>query len=193
MADALRGSMDAAEYKHVCLGLLFLKYISDVFEEKHAALLAETAEGADPEDPDEYRAQSIFWAPPEARWPHLKAQARQSTIGQLVDDAMAGIEREGDGDRAGAGGAAVGGMGDHICEASTLATALDLIGRAYKLNLGAAPSMDPRSTSTSRTRWAGREASWHPEAKRRAVWRASSGSSAGCSPSASPSSSGGRS
>jgi type I restriction enzyme M protein len=94
MADALRGSMDAAEYKHVCLGLLFLKYISDAFEEKHAALLAEKAQGADPEDPDEYRAQSIFWVPPEARWPHLKAQARQSTIGQLVDDAMAGIERD---------------------------------------------------------------------------------------------------
>jgi type I restriction enzyme M protein len=94
MADTLRGSMDAAEYKHVCLGLLFLKYISDAFEEKHAALLAEKAEGADAEDPDEYRAQSIFWVPPEARWPHLKAQARQSTIGQLVDDAMAGIERD---------------------------------------------------------------------------------------------------
>ncbi|MBN8452783.1 class I SAM-dependent DNA methyltransferase [Accumulibacter sp.] len=94
MADALRGSMDAAEYKHVCLGLLFLKYISDAFEEKHAALLAEQAQGADPEDPDEYRALSIFWVPPEARWPHLKAQARQSTIGQLVDDAMAGIERD---------------------------------------------------------------------------------------------------
>jgi type I restriction enzyme M protein len=94
MADALRGSMDAAEYKHVCLGLLFLKYISDAFEEKHAALLAEQAQGADPEDPDEYRAESIFWVPPEARWPHLKVQARQSSIGQLVDDAMAGIERD---------------------------------------------------------------------------------------------------
>ncbi|MBN8509079.1 MAG: SAM-dependent DNA methyltransferase [Burkholderiales bacterium] len=94
MADALRGSMDAAEYKHVCLGLLFLKYISDAFEEKHAALLAEKAQGADAEDPDEYRAQGIFWVPPEARWAYLKAQARQSTIGQLVDDAMAGIERD---------------------------------------------------------------------------------------------------
>jgi len=94
MADALRGSMDAAEYKHVCLGLLFLKYISDAFEEKHAALLAEEDAGADPEDADEYRAQSVFWVPPEARWAHLKAQARQRTIGQLVDDAMAGIERD---------------------------------------------------------------------------------------------------
>jgi type I restriction enzyme M protein len=80
--------------KHVALGLLFLKYISDAFEEQHAKLEAEKAKGADPEDPDEYRALSIFWVPPEARWAHLKAQARQSTVGQLVDDAMAGIERD---------------------------------------------------------------------------------------------------
>jgi type I restriction enzyme M protein len=94
MADALRGSMDAAEYKHVVLGLIFLKYISDAFEEHHAKLVAEQAKGADPEDPDEYRAESIFWVPPEARWGHLKAQAKQPTIGKLVDDAMAGIERD---------------------------------------------------------------------------------------------------
>ena len=94
MADALRGSMDAAEYKHVVLGLIFLKYISDAFEEQHSKLEAERAQGADPEDPDEYRAQSIFWVPPEARWAHLKAQARQPTIGRLVDDAMAGLERD---------------------------------------------------------------------------------------------------
>ena len=68
MADALRGSMDAAEYKHVALGLIFLKYISDAFEEMHARLEAEQDEGADPEDPDEYRAENIFWVPPEARW-----------------------------------------------------------------------------------------------------------------------------
>ena len=68
MADALRGSMDAAEYKHVVLGLIFLKYISDAFEEQHDRLLADTRSGADPEDPDEYRALSIFWVPPEARW-----------------------------------------------------------------------------------------------------------------------------
>lgn len=94
MADALRGSMDAAEYKHVVLGLIFLKYISDAFEEKHSLLAAEKAQGADPEDPDEYRAHNIFWVPPEARWSHLKAQAKQPTIGQLVDDAMARIERD---------------------------------------------------------------------------------------------------
>ena len=94
MADALRGSMDASEYKHVVLGLIFLKYISDAFEEHHAKLAAETSTGADPEDPDEYRAKSIFWVPAEARWARLKAQARQPTIGRLVDDARAGIERD---------------------------------------------------------------------------------------------------
>ncbi len=94
MADALRGSMDAAEYKHVVLGLIFLKYISDAFEEAYAQLEAERGEGADPEDPDEYRAQSIFWVPPEARWPKLQSQARQSAIGQAVDDAMTAIERD---------------------------------------------------------------------------------------------------
>ena len=94
MADALRGSMDAAEYKHVVLGLIFLKYISDAFEEVYAQLEGEKEQGADPEDPDEYRAQSIFWVPPEARWPQLQAQARQPVIGQLVDSAMTAIERD---------------------------------------------------------------------------------------------------
>ena len=63
MADALRGSMDAAEYKHVVLGLIFLKYISDAFEEQHARLVSEKDQGADPEDPDEYRAVNVFWVP----------------------------------------------------------------------------------------------------------------------------------
>ena len=94
MADALRGSMDAAEYKHVVLGLVFLKYISDAFEEAYARLEAERNQGADPEEPDEYCAQSIFWVPQEARWSQLKAQAHQPTIGQLVDDAMTAIERD---------------------------------------------------------------------------------------------------
>src|SRR5215203_4855495 len=93
-ADALRNNMDAAEYKHVVLGLIFLKYISDAFEAKHAELDADRASGADPEDPDEYRATSIFWVPKEARWSALKAAAPQPTIGTLVDDAMAAIERD---------------------------------------------------------------------------------------------------
>jgi type I restriction enzyme M protein len=93
-ADALRSNMDAAEYKHVVLGLIFLKYISDAFEEYHARLEAEVALGADSEDPDEYRAVNIFWVPPEARWSYLLANARQPTIGKLVDEAMLAIERD---------------------------------------------------------------------------------------------------
>jgi type I restriction enzyme M protein len=93
-ADALRNNMDAAEYKHVVLGLIFLKYISDAFEAKHAELEAQRAHGADPEDPDEYRAENIFWVPPEARWSYLKSMAPQPTIGQLIDDAMTAIERD---------------------------------------------------------------------------------------------------
>jgi type I restriction enzyme M protein len=93
-ADALRNNMDAAEYKHVLLGLIFLKYISDAFESQHEKLLAAKAEGADPEDPDEYRAASIFWVPKEARWSVLKAKAPQPTIGKIVDDAMTAIERD---------------------------------------------------------------------------------------------------
>ncbi len=92
MADALRGSMDAALYKHVVLGLIFLKYVSDAFEETRERLAAE--EWADPEDRDEYQALDIFWVPKEARWSHLQAGARQPTIGQTVDNAMAAIERD---------------------------------------------------------------------------------------------------
>jgi type I restriction enzyme M protein len=93
-ADALRNNMDAAEYKHVVLGLIFLKYISDAFEAKHDELDKQRTQGADPEDPDEYRAINIFWVPPEARWAYLKSMAPQPTIGQLVDDAMTAIERD---------------------------------------------------------------------------------------------------
>ncbi len=91
-ADALRNNMDAAEYKHVVLGLIFLKYISDAFEAKHAQLESQVSEGANPEDPDEYRAESIFWVPKESRWSQLKENAPQATIGKFVDDAMVAIE-----------------------------------------------------------------------------------------------------
>ena len=93
MADALRGSMDAAEYKHVVLGLIFLKYISDAFEERHAEVIAEWGKDA-AEDRDEYIAENIFWVPPEARWQYLKNQTRQPNIGRLIDDAMVAIERD---------------------------------------------------------------------------------------------------
>ncbi len=91
-ADTLRGNVDASEYKHVVLGLLFLKYISDAFEELHTKLQQEP--GADPEDRDEYLAENVFWVPVEARWSKLQGDARQSTIGTTVDNAMLAIERE---------------------------------------------------------------------------------------------------
>lgn len=91
-ADKLRAHMDAAEYKHVVLGLIFLKYISDSFEELHEKL--EVEELADPEDRDEYLAENVFWVPKEARWFYLQENARQPTIGKLIDEAMIAIERE---------------------------------------------------------------------------------------------------
>jgi type I restriction enzyme M protein len=93
-ADKLRNNLDAAEYKHVVLGLIFLKYISDAFEELHAQLTAQVGQGADPEEPDEYRGERVFWVPKEARWPTIQASAKQPSIGQILDDAMVAIERD---------------------------------------------------------------------------------------------------
>ena len=90
-ADKLRGSMDAAEYKHVVLGLVFLKYISDAFQEHHTSLSKSYPDEA--EDRDAYSAEGVFWVPKEARWSYLQANAKQPTIGKLVDDAMDAIER----------------------------------------------------------------------------------------------------
>jgi type I restriction enzyme M protein len=92
MADKLRGHMDAGEYKHVVLGLIFLKYISDAFQERFEALKKEPH--ADPEDRDEYAAENVFWVPKVARWPRLQDNAKQPTIGKLIDDAMVAIEKE---------------------------------------------------------------------------------------------------
>ena len=91
-ADKLRGTMDSAEYKHVVLGLIFLKYISDSFLEKYEALQAE--EFADPEDRDEYLADNVFWVPTEVRWSFLQGKAKDPKIGQLIDEAMTAIERD---------------------------------------------------------------------------------------------------
>ena len=91
-ADKLRGNMEPSDYKHVALGLIFLKYISDAFEAKHQALLAEDAQAA--EDKDEYLADNVFWVPKEARWSHLQANAKLPTIGTLIDDAMRTIEKD---------------------------------------------------------------------------------------------------
>lgn len=106
-ADKMRGHMDPAEYKHVVLGLIFLKYISDAFEERHKQLQVLTAEPTSEyyvkeeqarygviEDRDEYLSENIFWVPKEARWSYLKNNAKQPNIGKLVDDAMVAIEKE---------------------------------------------------------------------------------------------------
>ena len=106
-ADKMRGHMDASEYKHVCLGLIFLKYISDALEEEREQLLfgfsdpksewfikdePQRAEAA--ENRDEYLAANVFWLPPEARWHNIKAKAKSPEIGKVIDDAMGAIERE---------------------------------------------------------------------------------------------------
>ncbi|MGB2753538.1 MAG: class I SAM-dependent DNA methyltransferase [Phycisphaerae bacterium] len=91
-ADKLRGNMDAAEYKHVALGLIFLKYISDAFLDHQEHLKRQPH--ADPEDRDEYTGANVFWVPPEARWPYLQKNAKRPEIGKLIDDAMAAIERD---------------------------------------------------------------------------------------------------
>ena len=106
-ADKLRSNLDAAEYKHVVLGLIFLKYISDAFEEHRVRLERATANPKSDlyikepkaryevlEDRDEYVAENVFWVPPEARWSHLQANGKQPIIGKLVDDAMVAIEKE---------------------------------------------------------------------------------------------------
>jgi type I restriction enzyme M protein len=95
-ADKLRKNIDAAEYKHIVLGLIFLKYISDAFEALHEKLKSGQGEykGADPEDKDEYKAENVFFVPPSARWSFLKSHAKQPTIGKTVDESMDAIERE---------------------------------------------------------------------------------------------------
>jgi len=93
-ADKLRKNMDAAEYKHVALGLIFLKYISDAFEEQYQNLLAQKSDGADPEDKNEYLAEKVFFVPATARWNYIQGRATQPTIGKDIDDAMDAIEKD---------------------------------------------------------------------------------------------------
>lgn len=93
-ADKLRKNMDAAEYKHVVLGLIFLKYISDAFEELYQKLIGEVKEGANPEDKNEYTAEKVFYVPPSARWKWLQGRAKLPSIGKDIDDAMEAIEKD---------------------------------------------------------------------------------------------------
>ena len=164
-ADALRNNMDAAEYKHVVLGLIFLKYISDAFEAKHAELDAQRKQGADPEDPDEYRAATIFWVPKEARWSHLKANAPQPTIGTLVDDAMSAIERDNaslkgvlpkDFARPGLDKVRLGqliNLVSDIALGSSSDRAKDTLGRVYEYFLSRFASAEGKSNSTHPPVW----------------------------------------
>ena len=93
-ADKLRKNIDAAEYKHIVLGLIFLKYISDAFEELHQKLIKEESLGADPEDKDEYKAENVFFVPEISRWTYLLNKAKEPTIGKTIDEAMDAVEKD---------------------------------------------------------------------------------------------------
>lgn len=147
-ADKLRKNIDAAEYKHVVLGLVFLKYISDSFEELYKKLEAEVDKGADPEDKDEYKGENIFWVPKNARWKELHSKAKLPTIGQNIDDAMEEIEKENPPlkgilpkvfSRPNLDKAALGGLIDLIGDIAIgdeAAKSKDIIGRVYEYFLG---------------------------------------------------------
>ena len=155
-ADRLRGSIDAAEYKHVVLGLIFLKYISDAFEARRCTLAQELAtdgiEGDQAEalleSRDEYTAENVFWVPPEARWTNIQNQGKQPNIGTLIDDAMHSIERDNpklkgklprDYARRGIPPERLGGLIDQIASiaiGTDQAKAKDVLGRVYEYFLG---------------------------------------------------------
>lgn len=155
-ADKLRGSIDSAEYKHVVLGLIFLKYVSDAFAARRATLAEELAaegiEGREAEtlleSRDEYTAESIFWVPPEARWGNIQAQGKQPNIAKLIDDAMYAIEHDNpklkgklprDYARRGIAPERLGGLIDQIASiaiGTDEARAKDVLGRVYEYFLG---------------------------------------------------------
>ena len=145
-ADKLRKNIDAAEYKHIVLGLIFLKYISDSFEALHARLKED--KDADPEDQDEYKAENVFWVPKDARWSYLHSYAKLPTVGKTVDDAMESLEK----DNATLKGilpkvyarpnldkASLGGLIDligNIALGDEAAKAKDILGKVYEYFLG---------------------------------------------------------
>lgn len=149
-ADKLRKNMDAAEYKHIVLGLIFLKYISDSFEELYEKIKEGKGEfaGANPEDADEYRAENVFFVPPIARWSHLHSRGKLPSIGKDVDDAMEAIEKENPTlkgilpkvfARPNLDKAALGGLIDlvgNIALGTEAAKSKDLLGRVYEYFLG---------------------------------------------------------
>lgn len=149
-ADKLRKNMDAAEYKHIVLGLIFLKYISDSFETLYAKIKEGKGDyaGANPEDADEYRAENVFFVPPVARWSHLHSRAKLPSIGKDLDDAMEAIEKENPTlkgilpkvfARPNLDKAALGGLIDlvgNIALGTEAAKSKDLLGRVYEYFLG---------------------------------------------------------
>lgn len=149
-ADKLRKNMDAAEYKHIVLGLIFLKYISDSFEELYAKIKEGKGDfaGANPEDIDEYRAENVFFVPPTARWSYLHARAKLPSIGKDLDDAMEAIEKENPTlkgilpkvyARPNLDKTALGGLIDligNIAIGDAAAKSKDLLGRVYEYFLG---------------------------------------------------------
>jgi len=149
-ADKLRKNIDAAEYKHIALGLIFLKYISDSFEELHSKIVEGKGEfkGANPEDPDEYRAENIFFVPQTARWSYLNSRAKQPSIGKDVDSAMEAIEKQNPTlkgvlpkvyARPNLDKAALGGLIDligNIAIGDAAAKSKDILGRVYEYFLG---------------------------------------------------------
>lgn len=149
-ADRLRKNIDAAEYKHIVMGLIFLKYISDSFETLHTKLVDGKGEykGADPEDADEYKAENVFFVPPYARWSYLHSRSKLPSIGKDVDDAMTAIEKENASlkgilpkvfARANLDKAALGGLIDlvgNIALGDEAAKSKDILGRVYEYFLG---------------------------------------------------------
>ncbi len=149
-ADKLRKNMDAAEYKHIVLGLIFLKYISDSFEELYSKIKEGRGDftGANSEDPDEYRAENVFFVPPIARWSYLHSRAKLPSIGKDLDDAMEAIEKENPTlkgilpkvyARPNLDKAALGGLIDligNIAIGDAAAKSKDLLGRVYEYFLG---------------------------------------------------------
>ena len=149
-ADKLRKNIDAAEYKHIALGLVFLKYISDSFESLHNKLIKGEGDykGADPEDADEYRAENVFFVPQTARWSYLHSRSKLPSIGKDVDDAMEAIEKENPTlkgilpkvfARPNLDKAALGGLIDligNIALGDEAAKSKDILGRVYEYFLG---------------------------------------------------------
>ncbi len=153
-ANKMRGAVPPTDYMHVCLGLVFLRYLSAAFERKHAELL-ETPH-ADPEDHEEYQADNVFWVPQEARWSTLQGFARSADVGKRLDDAMRAIERENDElkgvlpkifGKSDFSAQVIGGLIDHFTNLNLSGSPedFDLLGRVYEFFLGEFSAMQGKA------------------------------------------------